>query len=56
MNINQCVKQILEDYNIQQVQKFKIFLLPEIDDDVLQETIDFVKSSDEQKKKNIRKI
>lgn len=56
MNINQCLKQMLENYNIQQIRKIQDFLLSEIDDDILQETIDFVKSSDEQKKEKYEDI
>ncbi|MBS9349853.1 hypothetical protein JL733_10860 [Listeria welshimeri] len=46
------MKNILKSYKKQQISKIEDFLLSEIDEDNLQETIDFVVSDDASKKVN----
>ncbi|EAC6871561.1 hypothetical protein E5Z49_00895 [Listeria monocytogenes] len=46
MSTNFSVQQILSNYNRQQVSKIQDFLISEIDKDNLEETIDFLTSSD----------
>ncbi|MBC1495938.1 hypothetical protein HB946_11115 [Listeria welshimeri] len=50
--IGKQIKNILKSYKKQQISKIEDFLLSEIDEDNLQETIDFVVSDDASKKVN----
>lgn len=50
--IDKQIKNILKSYKKQQISKIEDFLLSEIDEDNLQETIDFVVSDDASKKVN----
>ncbi|MBC1323880.1 hypothetical protein HB853_13160 [Listeria welshimeri] len=50
--IDKQIKNILKSYKKQQIFKIEDFLLSEIDEDNLQETIDFVVSDDASKKVN----
>ncbi|MBF2484599.1 hypothetical protein IBB75_11730 [Listeria welshimeri] len=50
--IDKQIKNILKSYKKQQISKIEDFLLSEIDEDNLQETIDFVVSDDAIKKVN----
>ncbi|MEI5994602.1 hypothetical protein [Candidatus Enterococcus mansonii] len=50
------IDSIMSKYNIQQVVKIKDFLLSEIDSDNIEETIDFVKSSNQEKKSKFQDI
>ncbi|MBF2529498.1 hypothetical protein IA627_14870, partial [Listeria seeligeri] len=43
------IDSIMSKYNKQQVSKIKDFLLSEIDSDNIEETIDFVKSNNQEK-------
>lgn len=54
--MNDSIKNILSCYNTQQLDKIKDFLLSEIDDDNVQETIDFVISNDSLKKEKYKNI
>lgn len=48
INMNN-IESIMSKYNKQQVSKIKDFLLSEIDSDNIEETIDFVKSNNQEK-------
>ncbi|SFC83017.1 hypothetical protein SAMN04488168_11060 [Bacillus sp. 491mf] len=50
------VKEILKRYSFRELSKINDFLILEIDDDNLEETINFVKSNDKEKQKNFDDI
>ena len=54
--MNDFIKNLLSCYDTQQLGKIKDFLLSEIDDDNVQETIDFVECNDSLKKEKYKNI
>ena len=48
------VSEIMSPYNMKQRRKIEDFLISEIDEDNLQETIDFVRSSEKEKLENYK--
>lgn len=56
MSVKDSIKEILSNYNQQQTKKIQDFLLSEIDEETLQETVDFVKSSDTEKREYYKDI
>jgi|GEM_PF-1409915 len=56
MDSCEVTKQILSNYNFQTLNKIQDFLLSEIDEDNLQETIDFVNANDIDKKGKYKDI
>jgi hypothetical protein len=54
MAIMSSARDIMNKYNLSQRNKIKDFLISEIDDENLNETIDFVNSDDKKKKEILR--
>lgn len=56
MSENHLLQDILSNYNFYQLRKIRDFLVSEIDEDNLQETIEFIKSSDREKSERYKDI
>lgn len=54
--MNRKMSDIMNKYNLSQRNKIKDFLISEIDDENLNETIDFVNSDDKRKKEIFRDV
>ncbi|WP_040978065.1 hypothetical protein [Oceanobacillus jeddahense] len=53
---NSCIEKTMHRYNCRQISKIQDFMLSEMDEDNLQETLDFIKSNDMEKKKKHKDI
>ncbi|MFD1415980.1 hypothetical protein [Oceanobacillus jeddahense] len=53
---NSCIEKTMHRYNCRQISKIQDFMLSEMDEDNLQETLDFIKSNDMEKKKKYKDI
>lgn len=53
---NSCIEKTMYRYNCRQISKIQDFMLSEMDEDNLQETLDFIKSNDMEKKKRYKDI